>query len=196
MLVFLLGAGWFLYDLITIQTVNLLSLIMIAVPVAAFFLLGYYQIWRSYLQYSRVKHLGGLLDSQSQEPGKIAVPSEEVKFLAQLESVQMIRKVSQAVPEMRKQLDGSYAIRTAPEARDYIRHLSTERGEAALAIRQTIDALESNPRPPEAQQVPGSAGLLTFRTEDSVIVYRVGDDTRSISIVDIRSLDEEVEDAS
>ena len=193
-LLVLFGVGWFLYALITTRVVNLPSLIIIAVSVIAFYLLGYYQIRQDFLQYRRVERLRRQIESQ--QAGETSVPSEEVEFLAQLESDQMIRKVRQAAPEMREQLAKSYAIRTAPEARDYIRRLSTERGEAALVIRRTIDALESNPRPPGAQQVPGSADLLTIRTEGSVIVYRVNDATRNISIVDIRSLDEEVEDAS
>lgn len=193
-LIGLLGVGWLLYGLIAARAVNLPSLIIIAVSVIVFYLLGYYQIRKDFLQYRRVERLRKKIESQ--ESGETTVPSDEVEFLAQLESVQMIRKVRQAAPEVRKQLDESYAIRTAPEARDYIRRLSTERGEAALVIRRTIDALESNPRPLGAQQVPGSAGLLTIRTEGFVIVYRVDDDTRNISVVDIRGLDEEVKDAS
>jgi hypothetical protein len=189
MLLFFPGVAWLLFDLFTIRKINLFSLILIAAPV-------YYQMRRDYLHYSRVSRLRSLLESQAQKPGETTVSSEEAAFLGRVESQQMVREIKQAAPEISKRLAESYAIETVPKARDYIRRLSAEQGEAALAVRQAIDALESNPRPPNAQQVPGSVDLLAIRKESSEIVYLVDDETRNISIVDVRGLGEEVKDAS
>jgi hypothetical protein len=196
MLLFFPGVAWLLFDLFTIRKINLFSLILIAAPVAFMFLLGYYQMRRDCLHYSRVSRLRSLLESQAQKPGETTVSSEEAAFLGRVESQQMVREIKQAAPEISKRLAESYAIETVPKARDYIRRLSAEQGEAALAVRQAIDALESNPRPPNAQQVPGSVDLLAIRKESSEIVYLVDDETRNISIVDVRGLGEEVKDAS
>lgn len=195
-LLFLLGVGWFFYSLLATGTVNLLSLILIAVPIAALFLLSYYQVRREFVHYSRVSRLRSLLKSPVEGAEKKAISSEQVAFLRQLEAKQIMHKVRQAATETPLQAEKSYSIGVDVKAREYLERLPLEQN---LALRSTIDSLQLDPHPSSAESVVvEDADLLKLEEGNSAIVYRIDKKTRIVVVVDIHDTGsgEEVEDAS
>ena len=74
-----------------------------------------------------------------------------------------------------------YDIQFAPKA---IRSLRKLDHATVRRIRETAEALRSDPRPPGAVMLTGAHGVLRVRTGDYRILYTVDDDRLVVLVVD------------
>jgi mRNA-degrading endonuclease RelE of RelBE toxin-antitoxin system len=196
LLLFFPAVGWFLYDLVTTRTVNLLSLILIAVPIATVFSVSYYQMRRDFLHYSRISRLRDLLEPRTEGTEKRAISTTEVAFLRQVETRQMVREARQMEPEADRQAAESYPIIVGAKAREYLDRLPVDQ---SLSLRGIIDTLQFDPRPLNVESVvEKDTEMLVLREGNAVIIYRIDEGMQRVIIVDIRDtvFGKEVENAS
>ncbi|NJN89636.1 MAG: type II toxin-antitoxin system RelE/ParE family toxin [Leptolyngbyaceae cyanobacterium RM2_2_4] len=76
-----------------------------------------------------------------------------------------------------------YEIRFKTSAAREFRKLSPE---VKLRIREAVNALKSEPRPPGAKKLAGETHLYRIRVGDYRIIYEVDDSIRMLQVMRVR----------
>ncbi len=202
MLVFGAGSCWLVYGLVASQEASPLSLALIALPVLVLFAAVAYNQYRELRYFSQVSALrsqvASRLESASEEGlSSSFVAAKDVALLGQIEKTQVDHTAQKASQEIPGKLKEFYAVAISPEARKTLRLSVKQDSEKGHLLRDTVDTLQIDPRPPNAEPVPALTNGFVIVQGDYEIIYRVDDARRNVTVVQIQMLDRgEVQDAT
>jgi mRNA-degrading endonuclease RelE of RelBE toxin-antitoxin system len=182
----LVGLIWLGYSLFAMHKVSLPGLALIALPLLTLLVFTAVDEYRRFQYFSRVSITRDRFNSRlhkvrTEGLNEMSISSEEMDLLAQVETKQAVRKVAEAVKELPPQK--WYSVAIAQKALGFMKGLP---GEERGAIREITDALQLNPRPPEAQPVTGLENAFVIRSEDYEIAYLVDDIKQRVDVTEIR----------
>jgi mRNA-degrading endonuclease RelE of RelBE toxin-antitoxin system len=146
----------------------------------------------------QVSRLRNKLESRLQEVGEtglseVPLSSKEINLLSQVETRVEMQQVEDKVAQVRLERPDEqlYSIAIAWEPLKYLDGLAEREPEARMAIRESWDELQTEPKPPEALPTLEFENGYVIRKGQYDIVYLVDDKKHRIDVVKIQETHQE-----
>jgi hypothetical protein len=147
-----------LIGLIRSGDVSMLGLLLMAVPTVLLWTLVAVNGYRELQYYSAVTFARDRLDSQARgegpEPAGIDVSAHELEVISRAERQHIKRKVDDLAKGGAVPTEAPYAIVNTPVALENL-HILASDPDAWVVVREALDGLQGDPRPPRAEPLDG-----------------------------------------
>jgi hypothetical protein len=176
-----------LIGLIRSGDVSMLGLLLMAVPTMLLWVLVAISGYRELQYYSAVTLARDRLDSQARgegaEAARIDVSAHELDVISRAERQHIKRKVDDLAKEGAAHAEAPYAIVNTPTAVENLHVLASD-PDAWLSVRETLDGLQADPRPPQAEPLDEDE-LYALAVGEHELAFHVDDALKRVSVLSI-----------
>jgi len=180
------GIIWLVVDLINLKHVTYVPLILIALPV---FVLGIFtgaQNFQEYAFYLQVLQVSSRFqqarkDASEKKEAQVSLSASDVELLSKVETM----KVQRSIAQVQSNIQNWFAVVIGATAGAFLGKLKEKAPDEYYEIRDAIDALQENPRPPTAVSLPDQSNSFKLAISKHFIIFKRDDDQRRIEITGI-----------